>query len=107
MIIVLKPGASEDEINHVLDRIKSLGFEIMVSRGVQRTIIGVIGEEDRLRERQKGNSAVSQHPCFPTISGGQRTRSSWITISFLVFEYRDPPGCATQRRQADRRRGLE
>lgn len=50
MIIVLKPGASEEEIEHVLERIKSLGFETMVSRGVHRTIIGVIGEEDRLRE---------------------------------------------------------
>lgn len=50
MIIVLKPGASEEEIKHVLERIKSLGFETMVSRGVHRTIIGVIGEEDRLRE---------------------------------------------------------
>ncbi len=50
MIIVLKPGATDEEISHVLDRIKSLGFETMVSRGVQRTIIGVIGEEDRLRE---------------------------------------------------------
>jgi len=50
MIIVLKPGVSDEEINHVLDRVKSLGLETMVSRGVQRTIIGVIGEEDRLRE---------------------------------------------------------
>ncbi len=50
MIIVLKPGASEEEVNHVLDRIKSLGFETMVSRGVHRTIVGVIGEEDDLRE---------------------------------------------------------
>lgn len=50
MIIVLKPRASDEEIGHVLDRIKSLGFETMVSRGVHRTIIGVIGEEERLRE---------------------------------------------------------
>lgn len=50
MIIVLKPRASDEEIDHVLDRIKSLGFETMVSRGVHRTIIGVIGEEERLRE---------------------------------------------------------
>ncbi len=50
MIIVLKPGASDSDIDHVLDRIKSLGFETMLSRGVQRTIIGVIGEEERLRE---------------------------------------------------------
>jgi len=50
MIIVLKPGATDADIEHVIQRVKSLGFEVMVSRGVQRTIIGVIGEEDRLRE---------------------------------------------------------
>ncbi|MHC4713080.1 MAG: 3-deoxy-7-phosphoheptulonate synthase [Planctomycetota bacterium] len=50
MIIVLKPAATDEQVDHILDRMKSLGFETMVSRGVQRTIIGVIGEEDQLRE---------------------------------------------------------
>lgn len=50
MIIILKPGASEAEIEHILERVQTLGFETMVSRGVQRTIVGVIGEEDQLRE---------------------------------------------------------
>ncbi|MCD6404236.1 MAG: 3-deoxy-7-phosphoheptulonate synthase [Planctomycetes bacterium] len=50
MIIILKPEATDAQVEHVLDRIHSLGFETMVSRGVQRTIVGVIGEEDRLRE---------------------------------------------------------
>ena len=50
MIIVLRPGATGPEIDHVIERIKSLGLEVMVSRGIQRTIIGVIGEEERLRE---------------------------------------------------------
>jgi len=50
MIIVLKAGATDADVQRVVDRVKSLGLEVMVSRGVQRTIIGVIGEEDRLRE---------------------------------------------------------
>lgn len=49
MIIVLRPGATEKEINHILDRVTELGLKHMVSRGVERTIIGVIGEEDILR----------------------------------------------------------
>ncbi|MEW6356888.1 MAG: 3-deoxy-7-phosphoheptulonate synthase [Planctomycetota bacterium] len=49
MIIVLKPGITEDGIQHVVTRIKELGLDAMVSRGVKRTIIGVIGEEDRIR----------------------------------------------------------
>ena len=49
MIIVLKPGAKKKEIDHVIDKVKKLGLKAMVSRGVERTIIGVIGEEDVLR----------------------------------------------------------
>lgn len=49
MIIVLKPGASEKEIKHLLERVEELGLKHMVSRGVERTIVGVIGEEDVLR----------------------------------------------------------
>ena len=49
MIIVLKPRIAEDDIRRVVERIKELGLDAMVSRGVHRTIIGVIGEEDRVR----------------------------------------------------------
>ncbi len=49
MIIVLKPNASESQIKHIVSKVKSLGLKPMISRGVERTIIGVIGEEDLLR----------------------------------------------------------
>lgn len=49
MIIVLKPGATDKEINHIIERVSELGLKHMVSRGVERTIIGVIGEEDIIR----------------------------------------------------------
>ncbi len=49
MIIVLKPGAGDAEIDHVLERIAELGLKPHLSRGEQRTIIGVIGDEDTLR----------------------------------------------------------
>ncbi|MBU4561467.1 3-deoxy-7-phosphoheptulonate synthase [bacterium] len=49
MIIVLKRGATKEQINHILKKIESLGLRHMVSKGVERTIIGVIGEEDILR----------------------------------------------------------
>jgi len=41
MIIVLKPGCSDAQIQHVIDRIEELGFTPHVSRGAARTIIGV------------------------------------------------------------------
>ena len=49
MIIVLRPGTGDSQIEHVLDRIRQLGLKAHLSRGVHRTIIGVIGEEDKLQ----------------------------------------------------------
>ena len=49
MIIVLKPHPTQQMIDHVLARIEELGFTPHLSRGVARTIIGVIGDEDRLQ----------------------------------------------------------
>ena len=49
MIIILQPGATDEQIRDIVSRIKSLGLGAMVSRGVHRTIVGVIGEGDKLR----------------------------------------------------------
>src|SRR6266480_2529885 len=47
MILVIKPDATLDQIEHVIDRVKELGFTPHVSRGESRTIIGVIGDETK------------------------------------------------------------
>src|SRR5579862_2380581 len=49
MIIVLKPNSSQPVIDHVLDRIRELGFKPHLSQGEHRTIIGVIGDENKLQ----------------------------------------------------------
>ena len=49
MIIVLKPEASEQEINHIIEKVKKLGLTPHVSKGTERTIIGVIGPEEILQ----------------------------------------------------------
>ena len=49
MIIVLRPGSTQKELKHLTDKIRSLGLEPWISKGVERTIVGVIGEEDVLR----------------------------------------------------------
>src|SRR5262245_50409354 len=48
MIIILKPGVSDDEIGHVIERVESLGLKAHLSRGTYRTIIGVIGDEQKI-----------------------------------------------------------
>lgn len=49
MIIVLKPQATQAEIDHILNKVKTLGLTPHLSKGSERTIIGVIGPEDVLR----------------------------------------------------------
>jgi 3-deoxy-7-phosphoheptulonate synthase len=49
MIIVLKPQATREVVEHVLERIHALGLTPHLSEGVSRTIIGVIGDESKLR----------------------------------------------------------
>jgi len=49
VIIVLKPGVTEDQIAHVIDRVESLGLRAHLSRGTYRTIVGVIGDESQLQ----------------------------------------------------------
>src|SRR5436309_1466044 len=49
MIIVLRPDSTAEQIDHVLERIRELGFKPHLSQGEKRTIVGVIGEEDRLQ----------------------------------------------------------
>ncbi len=49
MIIILRPTATEEQKQHIIDTIESLGLRPNVSVGVKRTIIGVIGPEDVVR----------------------------------------------------------
>ncbi len=45
MIIVMKKDASEEQINHVAEKIKDAGLSLHLSKGKERTIIGAIGDE--------------------------------------------------------------
>ncbi|MEE8349413.1 MAG: 3-deoxy-7-phosphoheptulonate synthase, partial [Acidobacteriota bacterium] len=45
MIIVMQNGASRQQIDHVMERIKDLGYEPHPMYGVEQTVIGAIGDE--------------------------------------------------------------
>jgi 3-deoxy-7-phosphoheptulonate synthase len=49
MIIVLRSDATKKQIDHLVIKIKRLGLKPWLSKGVEKTIIGVIGKEDTLR----------------------------------------------------------
>src|SRR3989442_15266342 len=69
MIIVLKPDATEKEIEHVMDRVRELGLSPHLSKGQERTIIGVIGD-DRL---------LANHPlrAIPGVEEGVPILAPW------------------------------
>ena len=48
MIIVTRPDVSSDEVDHIRERVEALGLRTHISRGENRTIIGCIGDEERL-----------------------------------------------------------
>ena len=44
MVVVMRPGAAQEEVDAVVARVESSGGSAFVSRGVQRTIIGLVGD---------------------------------------------------------------
>jgi 3-deoxy-7-phosphoheptulonate synthase len=49
-IIVLKPAASEEEIRRILKKLERRGLKVNISKGTERTIIGVIGDTSKISE---------------------------------------------------------
>ncbi|MFY9270641.1 MAG: 3-deoxy-7-phosphoheptulonate synthase [Candidatus Manganitrophaceae bacterium] len=52
MIIVLKSTASEQEIEHIVAKVKEAGLKPFITKGEERTIIGIIGDERKLQGHQ-------------------------------------------------------
>lgn len=50
MIVVMSHGAEESQIDEVVARLENSGFSVHLSRGVERTIIGAIGDKTRMSE---------------------------------------------------------
>ena len=63
MIVVMKAGSQDKEIAVVMDRLQSLGLQGHLSKGVERTVIGVVGVTSAmpdLRERLELVPGVSE-----------------------------------------------
>jgi 3-deoxy-7-phosphoheptulonate synthase len=45
MIVVMKPGASQQQIDHVIERIEQLGLRSHVIVGTERTVVAALGEK--------------------------------------------------------------
>jgi len=50
MIVVMSHKANNQDIDNILKKLEKAGFQIHLSRGVERTIIGAIGDKTRLSD---------------------------------------------------------
>ena len=50
MIVNMSTLATEEEIRHVIERIKECGFQAHVIQGAERTVIGAVGSNGRRAE---------------------------------------------------------
>jgi len=52
-IIVLKQGATEQDLKHILKKLESRGLQANISKGTERTIVGVIGDTSKITEEEE------------------------------------------------------
>jgi 3-deoxy-7-phosphoheptulonate synthase len=52
MIVILKPDATRIQIDNVMARIEQMGCKVEVSQGEERTVLGIIGDGQRLDREQ-------------------------------------------------------
>jgi len=52
-IIVIQPDTPEENVRHILKKLESKGLKANVSRGTERTIIGVIGDTSKVTEEEE------------------------------------------------------
>jgi len=45
MIVVMKTGTAQENIDHVIDRLEELGYTVTTIVGVEKTIIGAVGSD--------------------------------------------------------------
>lgn len=57
-IIVLKPDVTEEAIRHIVKKLENKGLSANISRGTERTIIGVIGDTSKVTEEEEESISV-------------------------------------------------
>ena len=59
-IVVLKPGATEEELNRIVKKLDHRGLKVNISKGTERTIVGVIGDTSKVIEEEE--NAIRRMP---------------------------------------------
>src|SRR5215472_4359605 len=60
MVVVMSPDASQADVDSVVELVRTAGGEAFVSRGVSRTIVGLVGDIEQFQTLNlRGMSGVS------------------------------------------------
>src|SRR4030043_1051497 len=57
-IIVIKPTATEEDIRRIVKKLESRGLDVNISKGTERTVIGVIGDTSKVSEEEENGIRV-------------------------------------------------
>jgi 3-deoxy-7-phosphoheptulonate synthase len=77
MIIVMKPGATKAQYDHVIDRVKALGFQPHPIIGVERTVIACVGDERDKSQLQTLDIADGVESIMPILKPFKLASKEW------------------------------
>jgi 3-deoxy-7-phosphoheptulonate synthase len=86
MIIVMKAGASQQQVDHVFERVRQLGYQVHPIFGEQRTVIACVGDERGKSRLQALDSLDGVESVFPILKpfklAGREWKGARTQISF-------------------------
>jgi 3-deoxy-7-phosphoheptulonate synthase len=77
MIIVMKAGASQQQVEHVFDRVRDLGYQVHPIFGEQRTVIACVGDERGKSRLQALDSLEGVESVFPILKPFKLAGREW------------------------------
>ncbi len=85
MVVVMRPGAAAEEVDAVVSRVEGAGGSAFISRGVQRTIIGLVGDVVafqglNLRAMPGVNEVVRVSKPYKLVSRENHPDASTVTV---------------------------
>ena len=83
MIIIMKPGASEEAVQKVSDLIRSRGLQAHLSKGAEVTIVGVVGDKTRLPQMLR-ETCVAELTHWLLCVAGLHCLTLWPSVGGLA-----------------------
>src|SRR5512144_838609 len=67
MIVVMKPGSTKQQVEHVVNLVREMGLKDHVIVGTERTVVAVIGD-DRHKDRSRFESVEGVERVVPILA---------------------------------------